>query len=302
MVIPELVVREVVGRYRAELTTTTEKARTVDNELTRLGVPILTPAINLNAAVADYEHALRAAIDEANGKVERPPNVTILDLADRAIGRKRPFDAKGGGFRDAVVWEHVVGMLVKPWEHAALVTNDNAFKEPNGELAVELRDELEERGFNRDAVTVAATIADYLRISGTDDPEALDQVAVAVESEQDQITASVRSLLRGADAEPMDESAATIAVEPRDWVRVVVEKATAHETADNLLLVDLDVAADVDLFIEAWEPIRATLVARDIVHVSASATFDKQHRVLDNISLGTIGVDVSELADDAVSW
>jgi len=298
VVLPELVVREAIGRYRAELASTVEKARSVAKELARLGVHTPTQAVDLEAAVADYELALRAAIDEANGKVEHPPNVAILDLADRAIGRKPPFDAKGGGFRDAVLWEHVLATLSKPWHRTVLVTADNAFKEPNGELAAELRDEVEARGSDRDSVQIAATIADYLRATGTDDPEAMDRVAAVVESEQEQIAENVRWLLTGAEAEPMEpmDSAATIAVESRHgWLRIVVERVTAHETADDLLLVDLDVEADVDLYIEVWEPARATAVTTETVEFSASATFDTRSRTLDNLSLGTIGVDVNDL-------
>jgi hypothetical protein len=200
--VPELVVREAVGRYRAELVSAIEKARIVDKDLSRLGVRAAIPAINLDAAVADYEQVLRAAIDDANGRVEQPPNVTVLDIADRAIGRKRPFDPKGGGFRDAVLWEHVLDTLVKPFDQTVLVTSDNAFKEPNGDLAEELRDDVEARGSDREAVRIAATVADYLRATGTEDLEAMERVAAVVESEHEQIAENIRWLLRAADAEP----------------------------------------------------------------------------------------------------
>jgi hypothetical protein len=69
-----------------------------------------------------------------------------------------------------------------------------------------------------------------------------------------------------------------------------------------LLLVDLDVEADVDLYIEVWEPGRATIVTSDIVLFSASATFDTRRNTLDDLSLGTIGVDLDELVRRNVSW
>jgi PIN domain len=298
LVVPELVVREAVGRYRAELASTAEKARGVARELVRLGVYASTPAIDLEATVSSYERVLRSAIEEADARVEQPPDVAILDLADRAIGRRRPFDAKGGGFRDAVLWEHVLATFTRPWGTAVLVTGDNAFKEPNGDLAAELRDDLEARGLKRDAVQVAASVADWVRATGTGDPEAIADVAAVVESEQEQIAENVRCLLSGADAEPAEpmESAVTIAVEPRrDPIEIVVSKVTAHETADDLLLVDLNVEAEIDVNIEMWEPTRATLVGTSQEWFGASATFDKRDGTLDNLSLETIGVDLDNV-------
>jgi hypothetical protein len=108
IVVPEIVVREVVGRYRAELAAVSDRAKNVVTDLRRLrlGTPSLEIA-DIDQVVAGYERGLRETLADARAQVVDPP-VDVLFLTNRAIARRRPFNDKGAGFRDAAIWEHVV--------------------------------------------------------------------------------------------------------------------------------------------------------------------------------------------------
>jgi PIN domain len=297
LVVPELVVREVVGRYREAVAKTTEKARAVGASFTTLGIATPVPGVDIDAAVVEYERALRAAIGEAGGTIEKPPDVPILDLADRAIDRRPPFDAKGNGFRDAVVWEHVVATS-EQGSFTVLVTGDKAFVDPKSdELADELRDEVGGR------VQVAVTVAEHLRATGIEDPAATARVTTVVEAEREQLAENVKLLLPGADVEPDDAGVSVVIEEGHDPVHVVVVGVTAAKDADGLLLVDLDVEADVDLYVERWD-VGTTMgtSASATVSLATSATFDTEQGTLDNLSLGTVRIDLDRVLTFTEPW
>ena len=94
LVVPDLVVLEAVGRFRAEL----GKA---EGTLKKLGIPI-----DLAAQVSGYEAGLRQTLRDASAEMPCDPPVTVSDLVGMAIGRELPFDQNGNGFRAAFFYSY----------------------------------------------------------------------------------------------------------------------------------------------------------------------------------------------------
>jgi hypothetical protein len=211
LVVPELVVREAVGRYRDAVAAASEKARTASADLLRLGLEGSAADINIDAATTSYEDQLRRSIDDAGGVVAEPPAINVLDLADRAIARRRPFDQKGGGFRDALLWAHVLATLSTGGSETVLVSADrSAFSDVGtpGDLATELKDEVRARGYvlglasHIDAVTLFESITDYLEATGVEDPAITARINEIVEAEHAQLHENISVALEGARAYP----------------------------------------------------------------------------------------------------
>ena len=123
LVVPDLVVLEAVGRFRAEL----GKA---EGTLKKLGIPI-----DLAAQVSGYEAGLRQTLRDASAEMPCDPPVTVSDLVGMAIGRELPFDQNGNGFRDAVVWAYVAEFAQALEGPVVFLTGDSGFLKGSGEQA-----------------------------------------------------------------------------------------------------------------------------------------------------------------------
>ena len=70
------------------------------------------------------------------------PQTAHQDLAMRAVNRTPPFNEKGTGYRDSLVWADVVE-LARSGHDVALVSMDKAFEGNPGELAPALQAEVD---------------------------------------------------------------------------------------------------------------------------------------------------------------
>lgn len=94
-----------------------------------------------------YREDLEQMIREASGQIVPLPMTPHAQLITKAVARRRPFDAKGDGYRDALVWETVKGLLDAHPDPVVLVSNDHAAFSASkerarlaGDLVRELRD------------------------------------------------------------------------------------------------------------------------------------------------------------------
>lgn len=89
----------------------------------------------------DYRAYVTELWDESLGfTILRWPTVTHEELVSRATTRTAPFDHKGGGYRDALVW-HSALELARAGKDVVLVSADRAFSDGGGGLAQSLREE-----------------------------------------------------------------------------------------------------------------------------------------------------------------
>ncbi len=136
--VPASVVEEVVANFEREVTGVAEELAKVNQKRRRLGLT----AIDLPADDFDYRDYLADRFDEVLGFNILPlPEVEHLSLVRRATKRIPPFDARGSGYRDTLVWESAKE-LAQSRAEVVLVSADKIFSDDKGNLASVLQQEV----------------------------------------------------------------------------------------------------------------------------------------------------------------
>lgn len=135
--VPALVVEELVANHARAVDEALTRHADTQRRLRRLGLDAVCSSSGF-----DYRALLLSRFDELLG-------ITVLDWPDtphdwlvaRSTARTPPFDAKGGGYRDSLIWWDVLA-LARRGKDVALVTHDSVFGR-DGVLAEALRAELQ---------------------------------------------------------------------------------------------------------------------------------------------------------------
>ncbi len=119
LVVPEVVIRETVGQFSQSISTHVR-------ELAKLGI-----TLEKDREVSTYESTLRRLLVEAGASIPALDPISVLELADRAIKRLRPFNDQGHGFRDTVIWAYVLDAAGRG-ERIVFLSSDSGFCEGKG--------------------------------------------------------------------------------------------------------------------------------------------------------------------------
>lgn len=118
---PAVVIEEVVARRADDASAKRSAALQKLQEARRHGFSI--PHVEIDDI--DYRAYLTHRLNEDLSISTLPwPRTDHEHLAMKAANRTPPFDSKGGGYRDALVWESVLDLLRDGNEIIALVSND----------------------------------------------------------------------------------------------------------------------------------------------------------------------------------
>lgn len=126
LLIPEVVVDEVVNRYREDLLEVTSKEREVRNSLSRmLSNPGSAPPLNVDvvAQANAYREYLEAVISK-HGKVLPYPQTPHKKIVERDLARRKPFKRDGSGYRDLLIWETIKSQMLWGTERVIFLTNN----------------------------------------------------------------------------------------------------------------------------------------------------------------------------------
>ncbi|MBT2501528.1 PIN domain-containing protein [Curtobacterium sp. ISL-83] len=92
--------------------------------------------------IQDYRAYAEERLEDKLGFDLLPlPEVSHVDLVRRAVARIPPFDQKGSGYRDSLVWANAVA-LARQGREVILVTADRIFQAEGGELPAALAADL----------------------------------------------------------------------------------------------------------------------------------------------------------------
>lgn len=122
LVLSELVEWELAALLRRHL----EKHAVRANDAARaLGAfaDVAGPSVDIGMLVAREMDRLRSDVLAVRGDLREIPDVPLASLAQRAIERRPPFDEKGSGFRDSLIWETAI-QLASGGEIVVLVSGD----------------------------------------------------------------------------------------------------------------------------------------------------------------------------------
>jgi len=138
--VPAPVFEETIANYGRAVEQANRDLNHLSRERRRLGLG------DLRSASGDFNFRdyLVERFDERLGIEVLPwPKVSHVDLVARAVARRPPFDQKGGGYRDSLVWASVLE-LAREGADVALVSSDKAFAGDRSHLAAELQAEADE--------------------------------------------------------------------------------------------------------------------------------------------------------------
>jgi hypothetical protein len=144
--VPEVVLIESEANHRRAVQTARERLVAAHEALRQLSA---SQGRDLRPWRLHYREEFQAMLRQARGELLPIPAVSQLSLLQRAAARRRPFDSRGEGYREALVWESVLALLERTREPVVLVSAAHpAFSQTRArpELADELTAELEERG------------------------------------------------------------------------------------------------------------------------------------------------------------
>ncbi|WP_127792578.1 PIN domain-containing protein [Agromyces sp. LHK192] len=128
VVVPRSVLREVAGNYERERDALARDLEKLNSSRRRLGLTELSASDSKDS----YESYLESRFDEVLGfDVAEWPAVSHEELVNRAVNRVPPFDHKGGGYRDSLVWASVVE-LARDGRDVVLASADRAFAGEDG--------------------------------------------------------------------------------------------------------------------------------------------------------------------------
>lgn len=127
LTVPEVVIDEVVNRFREDLEESLVAAEKAGASLSRLlpGVPLSpfedTDPVKESAA---YREWLLSALGELGVEILPYPDIPHKKVVERDLQRKRPFKRNGSGYRDYLIWESVRRLALWGTEHIVFVTGN----------------------------------------------------------------------------------------------------------------------------------------------------------------------------------
>jgi hypothetical protein len=133
LVVPEIVIDEVVNKYRERILELNGDLRRVAHEAARLlGRELVTMLDKevVDEEVSKYEHYLREQLGKAGATILPYPKTKHQELVRRALDRRRPFKSNDAGYRDALIWSGILAHLREAKKVLAFVTaNSRDFSE-----------------------------------------------------------------------------------------------------------------------------------------------------------------------------
>jgi hypothetical protein len=144
--VPEVVIMEMTADFRERAE---ERLRNVLARLTRDDAST-SPVIDVEKEVEEYQLGLNAQLEQLKVRVlPVPRSISVQELLERGIRRRKPFKGNGRGLFDALIW----GSVVELWRNApiryiAMITGDpdyadKKYEDPNNaRLHPDLLDDL----------------------------------------------------------------------------------------------------------------------------------------------------------------
>jgi hypothetical protein len=160
LVVPELVVREVMNKWRETMTSRLSKLDSTVKNLGEFAADIDVPSnSDLDHWEGEVEERFRNSLNGENFLIPGLPDVAHDSIVSRALQRLRPFDPEGkDGYRDVLLWETVLDLAAE--QDVVLVSKDfKAFAADDKEtLAESLVEEAAERLQRADAVELCTSL------------------------------------------------------------------------------------------------------------------------------------------------
>lgn len=168
LVVPEVVVLETVNQVREKISAAAKANNDRIQKLRRetgASIASLISEDDIDREVAKYDQFLRNLLREAAADVPMIPNVSHEAIVRRDLLRQKPFSASGKGYRDALIWETILGVAkTRPESIAFVSSNTDDFADDAKEnLHPDLVADLTSAGLPADKVTLFLSLASFVK-------------------------------------------------------------------------------------------------------------------------------------------
>ena len=159
--IPALVIDEVTAQIEEELQNAKQQGARSSRRWGRiLDRPLKSSLDGLDPR--EGASLLRRKL-ESYASVLLYPGVSHQELTLRAIRRKKPFNEKGSGYRDSLIWESVMQLAPTVDGRIILLSQDSDFTDKDKvNLAEELKADMVERGLEENKVVLIRSVQDFV--------------------------------------------------------------------------------------------------------------------------------------------
>ncbi len=165
MCVPEVVVHETVNKFREELEKRTLALNNAKNALCDLLGPMEFPCESegdIGARVKGYEKHLRATIEKNDGKILPYPKDSHLEVVQYSLSRRKPFNAKGQGYRDYLIWASIRTEMYYAAEESVIFITNNGKDFCNGTvLASDLQEQLDSYHRRGRTICISPSLRDF---------------------------------------------------------------------------------------------------------------------------------------------
>jgi len=160
--VPEVVVLEREAHLREQCKASLHRLREAANVLRSWSdVHPLTDA-DWDTLVDQHVKKFRQSLEAADVRIYPLPQVPHGKLLERDLVRRKPFDAEGRGYRDALIWETILEMLPGSDNQVVFVTgNSSDFGKSSLDSA--LQDDVNHHGQFSDQVTLVESAFEFMR-------------------------------------------------------------------------------------------------------------------------------------------
>jgi hypothetical protein len=124
--VPQVVIDEVEAKFGKRLDEAVQEVRTAAHSIARLmDSAYKIPEPQRDEELSRYSQRLRCRLRELSIEMLGYPSISHADLVKRQVNQQRPFQAKGTGYRDALIWHSLVKLLDGSKEKCVLVTRNS---------------------------------------------------------------------------------------------------------------------------------------------------------------------------------
>lgn len=161
--VPHVVVDETINKFAETVTERWNEARRALSKAERLlgqAVGGVCSEGERDALINGFAESFRETLDDRGIVIVDYPEIGHRDLAKKALSRRKPFNKRGAGYRDALIWESVLQLAEAGDDHVVFVTgNTDDFADgDNARLHADLLAELAAGGIDADRVPLLTSL------------------------------------------------------------------------------------------------------------------------------------------------
>lgn len=164
--IPKLVIDEATNKYAEKLHDCQRRMGGQLREAGRItGMEIPSPLTDtiIEGLVEEYRQKLPSRLEQAGATIMPYPSTPHVELVARALDRRKPFSQSDAGYRDALIWENVIGLASSRGQDVAFISaNKKDFWDDEGNLHPHLVADMEARGLQADRVTLFGSLEEFV--------------------------------------------------------------------------------------------------------------------------------------------